>query len=269
MHQASVGFQCPECSRSGAQRVYTGTSAFAPSRPAVTLALIAVNVAVFLLGIATGGADAIQGSIDTLQRRGGLIAQLFVRGDFAARNPVPGFEEIGVASGEWYRIITSGFLHYGILHIALNMWALYLFGRVLEGAAGRWKFGAVYAVSLVAGSMGAMILSPDSLTAGASGAIYGLMGALIVLHRARGIPLRDTGLITILVLNLVLSFSIAGISIGGHLGGLVGGAVAGYVVYDLADRYPNAKALPAVLCGLLFIGFFLGTVLIANSVATY
>ena len=128
---------------------------------------------------------------------------------------------------------------------------------------------SVDAVSLVAGALGAMILSPDSLTAGASGAIYGLLGALIVLHRARGIPLRDTGLITILVLNMVLSFGISGISIGGHLGGLVGGGIAGYVLYDLGARRDLPKALPWVLSAVLFVGCFVGTILVADSAAHF
>ena len=269
MHQASVGFQCPECSKTGAQKVYQGTSAFAPSRPVVTMALIGVNVAVFVLAVAISGGAALRGAADTLQLKGGLIAELFERGDQYFRVPVPGSTAGGVAHGEWYRIFTSGFLHYGMLHIALNMWALYIFGRILEVAGGRWRFGAVYAVSLVAGALGAMILSPDSLTAGASGAIYGLLGALIVLHRARGIPLRDTGLITILVLNMVLSFGISGISIGGHLGGLVGGGIAGYVLYDLGARRDLPKALPWVLSAVLFVGCFVGTILVADSAAHF
>lgn len=269
MHQASVGFQCPECAKAGAQRVVRGPAAFRPARPTVTLVLIAINVAVFLVGLVTGGASALAGTVDTLQVKGGLIAEAFEQGGNYYRVPVPGSTAGGVAHGEWYRIITSGFLHYGLLHIALNMWALYIFGRILESAGGRWKFGVIYGVSLIAGALGAMILSPNDLTAGASGAIYGLLGALVALHRARGIPLRDTGLITILVLNLVLSFSISGISIGGHLGGLVGGTIAGFVLYDLGERRDIPKVVPWLLSGVLAVACFVGTILVAQGAAKF
>jgi membrane associated rhomboid family serine protease len=135
-----------------------------------------------------------------------------------------------VHNGEWWRLITSGFLHFNILHIAMNMFALYQLGLLLEPALGRLRFGSLYFASLLAGSAGAIIASPHVNTGGASGAIFGLLGAAIVgLHR-RGINVWKTGLGPILLINLFITFTIPGISIGGHLGGLVAGGIVGGVM---------------------------------------
>jgi membrane associated rhomboid family serine protease len=235
MRQASVGFHCPDCARAGAQHVYQGPAALR-SRPVLTQVLIVVNLAVFVVGMLLSGANNLAGSAGTLQREFGLTAKLWERGGSLFLGPVNGSEMVGVGAGEWYRIVTSGFLHFGAFHIAFNMYALWILGQALEGFGGRVKFGAVYAVGLLGGSLGALLLSPQGLTAGASGAIYGLMGAVFLAQRAQGIPFRDSPLLIILIINLVLTFGVASISVGGHLGGLVFGGVAGYVVYDLARR---------------------------------
>ena len=107
------------------------------------------------------------------------------------------------------------------------MLSLYFVGQVLEPAIGRVNFVAVYFASLLAGSFGALLFQPDALTVGASGAIFGIFGALIVVARGRGIPIWQSGLGLVLVLNLLFSVSFSGISIGGHLGGLVGGLITG------------------------------------------
>lgn len=235
MHQASVGFHCPECTKKGAQRVYHGPGALR-SRPVLTQILIGINLAIFLLAAVASGGEALAGGVSSVHRELALIAKLWERGDTLYVVAVPGSELIGVGGGEWYRLITSGFLHFGFLHIAFNMYALWLLGQALEGYGGRAKFAAVYFVGLLGGSLGALLLEPQAFTAGASGAVYGLMGAFFLAQRAQGIPFRNSPLLGILLLNLVLTFGISGISVGGHLGGLLFGGIAGYVVYDVARR---------------------------------
>jgi membrane associated rhomboid family serine protease len=144
-----------------------------------------------------------------------------------------------LAQGEWYRLVTAGFLHFGIIHIALNMWLLFQLGQLLEPAIGRVRFGLLYFAALLAGSAGALLLEPNTLVGGASGAVFGLMGAAFVGLRHRGVNPLSTGLGTVLVLNLIFTFTIPGISIGGHIGGIIGGAIAGWVVLA-----PDYKGIP-------------------------
>lgn len=250
MHQASVGFHCPECVKSGKQKVIAGPGAF-QSRPVLTQVLIALNVAVFLVGVVLDGAGAFQGDNGKLSRSFGLLAHAWQRGESFYTGAVLGSHEVGVGGGEWYRMATSGFLHYGIIHLAFNMYALWILGRSVEHLGGRLRFGVVYATALLGGSLGALLLSPGSITAGASGAIYGLMGAIFVAQRAQGVSFRNSPLLGILMLNLFITVAIPGISIGGHLGGIVGGAAAGWLLFDLARRPGMDKRLPFALCGVL------------------
>jgi membrane associated rhomboid family serine protease len=240
MHQASVGFHCPECTKAGKQQVYQGIGSLR-ARPVLTLILMAVNVAVFLIGIAVDGGGALAGDAGRMQVDYGLIAK-FSRGGFA-------FPGLGVGEGEWYRMITSGFLHYGVIHLLVNMYALWILGQAVEHLGGRLRFGIVYGVSLVAGSLGALVLSPGSLTAGASGAIFGLMGAIFLAQRAQGVAFRDSPLLGVLLINLFITFGLGGISIGGHLGGLAGGAAAGWILFDYGQRPGIDKRLPLAACG--------------------
>ena len=137
-----------------------------------------------------------------------------------------------VAHGQDYRLLSAAFIHYGILHIAVNMYVLYLLGGVFERYAGPVRFAAVYFTSALAGSFGALILSPNAATAGASGAIFGIMGALFVLERQRGMALLQSSIGGLILINLVITFGIPGISIGGHIGGLIGGALAGFALSE-------------------------------------
>lgn len=259
MHQASVGFHCPECVKAGAQRVYQGTGALR-TRPVVTQGLIIANVIVFLLGLLAVGTEFLSPSnTTTFHARWGLIAKgIMVHADGSRYL-------VGVGEGQWYRMITSGFLHYGWWHIALNMWALWILGSAVEQFAGRARMGWIYAVSLLAGSVGALILSPHALTAGASGAIFGLMGAIFLAHRAQGIPFRQSPLLWILVLNLAFTFGVGGISIGGHLGGLIGGAFAGYVFFDLERQRKLTSQAASVVCGVTCVGLILAGLAIASA----
>ena len=126
--------------------------------------------------------------------------------------------------------MTGAFLHSGPLHLLMNMFLLWLLAKELEGALGHLNFLLCYVVSVLGGGLGVMLLSPDAPTLGASGGVFGLMGALVVLQlRARQNP-WNTGLGGLVAINLVITFTLPGISVGGHVGGLVAGAVAGAVV---------------------------------------
>ena len=137
---------------------------------------------------------------------------------------------------DYYRLVTAGFLHSGLLHIGFNMYILYWLGTMLEPALGHPRFVALYFASLLAGSAGALVFSPNAVTVGASGAVFGLMGAAFVMQRARGIDPMQSGIGPVILFNLVLSFVIPNISIGGHIGGLVGGAAAGADPLDRQRR---------------------------------
>jgi membrane associated rhomboid family serine protease len=180
--------------------------------PWVTYALVAANVAIFLVTNRIGGG---------LSLGGGQLNSLGVK--MALDGP-------DVANGDYWRLITSAFLHYGVLHIAFNMYALYLLGGVLERLIGSARFAALYFVSALAGSFGALLVTPNALTAGASGAIFGIMGALFVLERQRGMNVFGGQIGALIVINLVISFSIPGISVGGHIGGLIGGTLSAFAM---------------------------------------
>ena len=177
-----------------------------------TYALIAINVVVFLAGLVGGGGAASFDGGGSLIRDGGLFGPAISDG------------------GEWWRIVTSGFLHAGPLHLLLNMFVVYVLGQLLEPAIGTARFVGIYLVSLLGGSLGALILDPDTITVGASGAVYGLMAAAIVIARQRGIDQVASQIGFWLVLNLAFTFSVPNISIGGHLGGLAAGAIAAFVI---------------------------------------
>ncbi|MBA2256057.1 MAG: rhomboid family intramembrane serine protease [Thermoleophilaceae bacterium] len=212
MTATQVGMRCPECSR---QRTQVRTMRSLESDPRLTYALIAANVIAFLGVVASGG---------TLFSGGGtLTIDGALRGNF-------------VANGEWWRLLTSGFLHAGLIHLFLNMFILYLLGGLLEPAIGKVRFGLIYLVALLSGSFGALLLTPDALTLGASGAVFGLMGAAVIVMRARGINPMESGIGMLILLNLGITFLVPGISIGGHVGGLIGGGLAAYVLFDLGDR---------------------------------
>ena len=210
---AAVGSQCLDCVRSSRPPRAERMRRWNAVQPAVaTRVLVALNFAVFVW-TGFGGAGAFGGAASSRQLRLGLT-------------------EYFVASGEWWRVVTAGFLHYGALHIAMNMLLLYQLGSLLEPVLGRGRFVLLYFASMVGGSFGALLLSPDALTGGASGAVFGLMGAAAVALLHRGVNPMQTGIGTTLVLNLLITFAIPGISIGGHLGGVIVGAGTGYVMFD-------------------------------------
>ncbi len=243
MTPTSVGMRCPECSRERT-KVRTAGS-IAGRRAVVTEALIVVNVVVFLAELASGG-QLSNSSGGTVLTKGALFGP-----------------SIHIQHQYW-RILTGGFLHAGIVHILVNMFSLYFVGMVLEPAIGRLNFAAIYFASLFAGSFGALLFQPDVVTVGASGAIFGIFGALIVVARSRGIPIWQSGLGIVLLFNLVLTFGFAGISIGGHIGGLVGGLICGWLVVDVAERR-RIGAIALTACALVALVSIAGAIAVAGS----
>jgi membrane associated rhomboid family serine protease len=229
MTMAPVGIRCPEHSGrpQGVQRVSHGVkrATFEGVGAKITRALIGLNVAVYVAALAQGGGvNADRGSI---YQEGALIANGVKFGDqlvgLPAEAQFPNL--VGVAHGEWWRLVTATFLHHGPFHLLLNMLALYWFGSLLEQRIGSGRFLLLYLVSGLAGSAGALVMDPTVPTVGASGAIFGILGAGLVLERQRDYVFGGSAL-GIIVINLIFTFSIPNISIGGHLGGLLGGALA-------------------------------------------
>ena len=170
-------------------------------QPFVTWGLIGVNVLVYLITVAQGNGINNPG--------GSLFAKWVLFGP-------------AVANGDWWRLITAAFLHAGLLHIGLNMLALVWLGAPVERYLGHVQYLALYIVSGLAGSAGALITTPTGITVGASGAIFGILGALLIIeYQATGNIAGQA--FTLIAINLLFSFTASGISIGGHIGGLIGG----------------------------------------------
>ena len=211
--QAAVGSQCADCVRASRPPATERLRRWNAGQTAiVTKLIIAANVLVFLIGLKGGNVVNGEGSVQV---------------DL-------GLNAIPLRDGEWYRLITSGFTHAGILHLGLNMWFIWVIGQMLERALGSLRFTLLYFAALLAGSAGALIADPLALTVGASGAAFGLLGAMAVGMRQRGMSVLRSDIGMLLILNLVLTFAIPGIAIGGHVGGLIGGAICGVAL--LAPR---------------------------------
>jgi membrane associated rhomboid family serine protease len=254
MTTTPVGMRCPDCA---SQRTKVVRMRDMTSTPQVTVALIAVNVIAFL----AQGSFSLNGSgtaASTISEKGELLGSGIQR---AANGG--GIEYLGVAYGEWWRIVTGGFLHANFLHIAFNMYLLYLLGQMLEPALGHVKFALVYFVSLLTGSLLVLLLVPHSPTLGASGAVFGLMGAAAVEMRARRIPIMQSGIGFLIIINLALSFTISGISWEGHIGGLIGGALVMFIL-QLGERY-RQQALALAGCIAIGAAAFVGGIAAAKS----
>lgn len=226
MRNAAVGHQCVECVREGARTVRQPRTRFGgrqrSATPVLTYALIAINVVAFVIQMASGN----------------LEKQLTLWPP-------------AVAGGEFYRLATAAFLHYGAAHLLLNMWALYVVGPPLEMWLGRLRFGALYALSGLGGSVLVYLLSPlDTATAGASGAIFGLFGAMFVVGKRVSVDVR--GVVAVIAINLLFTFlapliSSQRISWQAHVGGLVTGAlVAAAYVYPPRERRTMIQAVVTV-----------------------
>ena len=201
-----VGIRCPDHSSQaqGPRRVVQNVQRRSSGNRPVTKAIVALNVGIFLLQLAMGAPMTTDSG--RIWEEGVLYGP-------------------AVANGDWHRLLSAAFLHYGPIHLALNMLAVWWLGGLLEDAIGSLRYGLLYLVSGLAGSAGALLLNPTGLTVGASGAVFGILGAALVLERQRTFVFGGAA-ITLLVVNLAFTFAIPGISIGGHLGGLAGGALA-------------------------------------------
>jgi membrane associated rhomboid family serine protease len=246
MTPTPVGMRCPECSR---QRTKVVTARTMSGVPTLTYALIVINVIVFLGELATG-----VGAVS-----GGLGGSWLIEHGALSR--------FTVAHGDYWRLVTAGFLHASIIHIALNMYILYMLGQMLEPAIGSFRFGLIYFVSLLAGSFGALVLTKFGLTVGASGAVFGLAGAGIFVMRSRGIDPMQSGLPMFIGINLLFSFVISGISIGGHIGGLIGGALCAIVLFDIGERRRGSvpQFIPLLLIAGIGVASVIGAIVVAKS----
>ena len=237
---APVGIRCPDHAGQQARprqsRAPVHVPGFLTSLGAayVTRALVILNAGVFFVNLAQGA---------SLGNNGGA---LFIDGALIGRGQLVSGEMIGVAEGEWYRMITAMFLHGSLVHLVVNMVMLYWIGSPVEQAVGHLRFLLIYFVSGLCGSAGALMLTdPNAITVGASGAIFGILGAALVYERQRTFVLGGSAL-SIIVINLVLTFAIPNISIGGHIGGLIGGAGCGLALSRMG-RVHAAYGRPGLL----------------------
>jgi membrane associated rhomboid family serine protease len=239
MTPTSVGMRCPECAK---QTTKVRSIRSLHADPRVTYVLLAANVIAFLgsgrFGVSGGGGT-------TLYERGVLFGPL-------------------VADGEVWRLVSGGFLHAGLLHILFNMYLLWVLGQQLEGSLGNARFAGLYATGLLGGSLGVMLLSPNAPTVGASGAVFGLMGAMAIMLRNRGMSIMQTDIGFLILMNLGITFLLPGISIGGHLGGLAGGAL-GAVALDAMDRRRAPHAAQVGVLAALSVAFAVVAYLLASS----
>jgi membrane associated rhomboid family serine protease len=253
MRPAAVGYQCPDCARGSRQEVHQpgrriGSSAAGLS---ITNVLIAICVGVYVIGVAMSGAGSVIA---------GATEKVMIT--LGAEQPFL------IASGQYWRLFTSIFLHFGILHLALNMYALFIIGNVVESELGRIRYLALFLVTGWFSSAIAYWLTPPlvavqggltlQISAGASGAIFGLFGVFLAYnYRRRHLAFyanRTRQMLMLIVLNIVFTFAIPGISWQAHVGGLVAGLIAGYAALDgFGPRISRTVALVASLTGLLAI----------------
>ena len=232
MTQTPVGQRCPECIGGQKQKVLRPAS-MSSSRAPLTIAIMIACIAVFV-GYAPGiGSGLING-------QSGKLAHIWMYGP-------------AVSNGEWWRVVTSAFAHQGLIHIGFNMWILYMIGQAVETRYGSLRFGMLYIISLLGGSAGVMIVSYSSPTVGASGAIFGILGAMVVVEARNGLGLRGPAG-RLLLINLIFTFLLSNVSAGGHFGGLAVGAAAGWILEEWPHRgrWPSSRAAVG-LAGLAFL----------------
>lgn len=238
MTTTPVGMRCPECAKQNTKVMRLRDMAVAPR---VTYALIAINIAAFFTeqGQFTLFGSGIHGKV--------IEEGVLDRFDISVNH-------------QFWRLVSAGFLHENFLHIGFNLYLLYLLGLMLEPAIGSVRFAAVYFTALLAGSFGAL-LATAAPSLGASGAVFGLMGAMVVELRARRLSVMESGIGGLIAINLIFSFSIANISVGAHVGGLIGGALAGLALRAAGDRY---KAIGLLACLALIAIAVAGSIAVAG-----
>jgi membrane associated rhomboid family serine protease len=245
---APVGIRCPDHAgvAQGTQRVTRGVrrAAYEGGGALVTKVLIGLNLAVYALCLAQGS---------SLSETSGRI---FDEGALVVLSPFG-----GLADGEWWRLLTAAFLHGNLLHIGINMFVLWMIGAPVEEAVGRGRFIALYLVAGLAGSAGALLFEPGAITVGASGAIFGILGAALILEWQRSYVLGGQAL-GLIVVNVIFTFAIPNISIGGHLGGLAGGALGALAL----SRFGQTHAIygrPGLLGAVGLVAVGIGSVALA------
>jgi membrane associated rhomboid family serine protease len=240
LREAAVGSQCWECIKAARPPTRERVRRSLASRPIIaTQTLIGANVVVFFL---TNG-------INTSFRN----TRLFHYAQTA----------LYVDRGQWWRLITAGFIHFGIAHIAFNMFALYLIGNALEPAIGPWRFSAIYFAALLTGSLGAMLLDPLVYTGGASGAVFGVGAAATVAMTRRGVRFWDTGFGPLLLINFAFGFFLTEVSIGAHLGGMIGGAITGLAMIQ-PSKSPHGPATGYLVAFLVAGGSLAAALAVAS-----
>jgi len=258
MTPTSVGMRCPECAgdRTKVHRLprrAPGATSFSdavlhdPRTWSMTHILIFINVVAFLWEVA--GGVSLSGN-----RFGG----------YAYNEGVLFGPALSHGSDQYWRLLTSGFLHESIFHIGLNMLSLWFVGRSLEPAIGKAYFAAIYFTALLAGSFGALLFTPDAPTLGASGAIFGVFGALIMVARARRIPLWQSGLLPMLLFNFVFTVTVPQVSIGGHLGGVLAGFATGWLVTEYGEKR-NKRTYVLAGCAAIAILSVVGAIAVAGG----
>jgi membrane associated rhomboid family serine protease len=240
-----VGIRCPDHASTAGKTATPrrtareATASLTRQGPIVTFALIGINVGVYLLQLLMGA--GISANTGWIYEHGVLVSSAV---DSSG-------QVVGVAEGEWWRLITAAFLHYGILHLGMNMLVLWIIGPPLEEYFGHGRYALVYVVSGLAGSAGALLWSPTALTVGASGAIWGIMGAALVLE-ARRIYVFGGQALGLVVFNLLITLVLPGISIGGHIGGLIGGGLCA-LAFSSLRRTPALATLSVAAVGAVSV----------------
>lgn len=252
MHDSPVGYRCPDCAGSSRQIFRDDLI--------VTKTLLGACLAVYLLQVVLGivnglGVDAVMNNNGS----GDYLSPIYIDGALWA--------DVMAASGDWWRPFTSGFLHAGLLHIALNSYFIWSFGQLLEPALGRARFALVYFVGMLGGAVGALLLSNPAIpTVGASGAGFGLLGAALVMARIRRNEDLAQQLMVLAAINFAFTFLVSGISVGGHVGGFLAGALCGYLAYGPLMR--KQKVLLGVLAGLAVV-LFVASIVVAGMVSDF
>ena len=246
MTPTPVGMRCPECGRQKT-RVQT-PRALAASDLVFTKAIIAINVLAFFAQVIGAGGARDTGASWAFQQ-GVLYGP-------------------AVDAGDYWRLLTSGFLHDGPIHLLFNMVGVWFLGQLLEPRLGPLRHAALYFASLFTGSLGVMLLSPEQTTLGASGAVFGLLGAAFILLRRQGMDPMQTFIGPILILNILITFAYSStISVGGHLGGLAGGALAALVIGLGEDR--RSRALQIGGCVAIAVAAIAASVVAAGTPSLY
>jgi membrane associated rhomboid family serine protease len=259
MNPASVGHQCPECVAEGRRTQRPVRTAFGATRAGVhgyvTIGLIVINCVMLLASVVSsknpgnallGGGIGFGGSTPLMDHTAVIGEQAYHFGN----SPQFFYLPYGIPNGEYYRLITAMFMHYGLIHLAVNMYSLWILGRPLEAMLGPVRFGAVYLVCGLGGNVAAYVFSPSSASAGASTAIFGLLGVyFFVLKR---LNMNAASIMPVILINLVFTFTVRGISIPGHIGGLLIGALVGYGVTH-APQTRRTQIQAGVLAGTLVV----------------